>query len=302
MKSSRRQPSAHLVLALLFAAAPLLYAAPGEAKKIKGGLGADAPAGKSYVYKESAGKPRQMEVYFPPNHDPSKAKVPGMILFHGGSWTGGSTAQFRVACAYFASRGLVCASAEYQMINASRKDVCVTDAKSAIRWFKQHATELGIDPNRIITGGGSAGGHISALATLNPGLNDPADPQDVDTGVVAYLWFNPAFSLDDAKNPEVDVLRHARAGLAPAIVFFGDRDTWKKGWDVAQEKWQSLGNQTIDLQIAPGQSHSFFNKEPWHNLTLIAADRFLTKLGLLTGEPTKTAPASGEKLVPANAK
>jgi len=49
-------------------------------------IAADAPAGKPYIYKESAEKPRQMEIYFPPNHDPAKAKVPGMILFHGGGW------------------------------------------------------------------------------------------------------------------------------------------------------------------------------------------------------------------------
>lgn len=83
-----------------------------------------------------------------------------MILFHGGSWCGGKLTRFRVACAYFASRGLVCATAEYQMLGAAdakklpagetKKRVCVTDAKSAIRWFKQHAGELGIDPQRII--------------------------------------------------------------------------------------------------------------------------------------------------------
>jgi acetyl esterase len=301
-----------LILTITIAAVSTLSAEPKDVKKNKGGLGDDALAGKAYTYKESAGKPRQMEIFFPPNHDPSRTKVPGVILFHGGAWGGGSLAQFRVACAYFASRGLVCATAEYQMLSAvdakklpdgeTRKRVCVTDAKSAIRWFKQNASELGIDPNRIITGGGSAGGHISALATLNPGLNDPADPKDIDTNVVAYLWFNPAFALDDDKDAEIDVLRYVKPGLAPAIVFFGDQDNWKKGWDIAYAKWKSLGNQTIDLQIGPGQSHSFFNKDPWQSLTLIAADRFLVKLGLLTGEPTKTAPASGEKLIPADGK
>jgi acetyl esterase/lipase len=268
----------------------------------------DAP-GKPYTYKTSAGKERIMEIYFPPNHDPTKEKVPGMILFHGGGWTGGTLDQFRAACGYFASRGLVCATAEYRMLGKgdtaklakgeSRKSVCITDAKSAIRWFKQHAGELGIDPARIITGGGSAGGHISAIATMNPGLNDPADPKDINTDVVAYLWFNPAFSPDDNKDSEVDILRHLKADLPPAIAFFGDKDTWKKGWDVAYEKWKSLGTKTIDLQIAPGQAHSFFNKEPWRAVTLIAADRFLAKHGLLTGEPTLQAPTTGEKLIPA---
>jgi acetyl esterase/lipase len=265
--------------------------------------------GKVYTYKQSAGKPRNMEIHFPPNHDPAKSKVPGLILFHGGGWTGGTLDQFRAACAYFASRGLVCATAEYRMVNKdeaaklpngeSRKSICVTDAKSAIRWFKQHAGELGIDPARIITGGGSAGGHISALATMNPGLNDPADPKDINTSVVAYLWFNPAFSPADDKDPEIDILKHLKADLPPAIVFFGDQDSWKKGWDQAQAKWQSLGTKSIELQIAPGQAHSFFNKEPWRTLTFIAADKFLVKHGLLTGEPTLHAPATGEKLVAA---
>ena len=276
--------------------------------KAKGGLGADAPAGKRYIYKTSGGKERQMEIYFPPNHDAAKSKVPGIILFHGGGWTGGSLGQFRIACAYFASRGLVCATSEYQILSAAdakklptgetRKRVCVTDVKSAIRWFKQHAGEFGIDPQRIITGGGSAGGHISALATMNSGLNDPADPKDIDTSVVAYLWFNPAFALDDDKDPEIDILHHLKADLPPAIAFFGDKDTWKKGWDIAHAKWKSLGTKTIELNIAPGQSHSFFNSGPWQTVTLIAADEFLVKQGLLTGEPTKTMPETGENLIP----
>jgi acetyl esterase len=267
----------------------------------------EGPAGKVHIYKTSANVERKMEIYFPPHHDPANAKVPGLILFHGGGWKGGSLSQFRVACAYFASRGLVCATAEYQMLGKdaktlpageSYKRVCIIDAKSAIRWFKQNAASLGIDPARIIAGGGSAGGHISALATMNPGLNDPADPQDIDTSVVAYLWFNPAFALDDSKDPEIDILTHMNAKLPPAIVFFGDKDEWKKGWDIAHEKWKKLGATSIDLRIAAGQSHSFFNKDPWRTVTLIAADKFLVKLGLLTGEPTLKAPATGESLTP----
>ena len=267
----------------------------------------DAPAGERRVYKDSAGKPRELELYFPPKHDATTAKVPGLILFHGGGWSGGSLNQFRAACAYFASRGLVCATAEYRMLTKdeakalpaweTRKRVCVTDAKSAIRWFKQHAGELGIDPARIITGGGSAGGHISALATLNPGLNDPADPTDFDTSVVAYLWFNPAFSPADEVDPAIDVLRFVNKDLPPAIVFFGTTDSWKAGWDAAYAKWREAGVTSIDLRLAEGEKHSFFNKDPWQTVTLVAADRFLGGLGLLKGEPTRAAPATGEALV-----
>ena len=282
-----------------FGLLPILASAAlvdAHAEERGGLLGSDAPAGKSYVYKHSAGEPREMEIFFPPDHDPAKSRAPGLILFHGGNWVGGSLAQFRIACAYFASRGMVCATANYRMLTKaeakkrmpgeSMKRVCVTDAKSAIRWFKQHARELGFDSARLVVGGGSAGGHISALATLNPALNDPADSKDVDIRPVAYLWFNPAFSPDDANDPEIDIQRYLAGDLPPTLVFFGDKDSWKKGWDAVHAKMRSMDINAVELQITPGQDHGFFNKDPFQTATLLAADRFFTRLGLLSGEPT----------------
>lgn len=192
----------------------------------------DGLPGKPYVYKTSAGEERRMEIYFPPGHKPAKAKVPGLILFHGGGWSKGDLSQFRTACAYFASRGLVCATVGYQLPGKravmpdgqSSKRLCITDAKSAIRWFKANAKELGLDPERIITGGGSAGAHISAIATHAPDLDDPTDPRGIDTRVVAYLWFNPAFSPGDSKDPAIDILSVMKPKLPPAIVIFGEKD------------------------------------------------------------------------------
>ena len=261
--------------------------------------------GREFVYKQSGGKPQTLEVYFPKNWNLSANKVPGVLLFHGGGWTGCTLDQFRYACRYFASRGLVAATANYQMLpkgqkgkpGESRKRVCVTDAKSAIRWMKQHAGDLGIDPNRIITGGGSAGGHVSVLATTNPGLNDPSDPKEFDTSVVAYLLFNPAFTASDSEDSEIDVLKHLKADFAPAIIFFGTNDGWKKGTDAALEYLKTLGNATSELWIAEGQKHSFFNRPPWQDVTLAAADRFLVERGFLKGNCTLPPSSGGEKLV-----
>lgn len=266
------------------------------------------PPGKVFVYKGVGETARQMEVYFPPRHDPAAGKVPGLILFHGGGWRGGSLRQFRAACDYFARRGLVCATAEYRMLTdreaaalpagESRKRVCITDAKSAIRWFKRQSGEFGLDPDRIIVGGGSAGGHLAVLATLNPGLNDPADPQEINTTAAAYLLFNPAFTADDERDAEVDALRYLKRDLPPALVFFGDRDDWKKGWDAAQSKLKTLGAETVEVQTASNQGHGFFNKEPWQTATLAAADRFLVRQKLLADEPLTLKPKSEAKLSP----
>ena len=268
---------------------------------------ADVPKGKVYVYKQVDGVNREMEVYFPKGHDASKKTVPGIILFHGGGWGGGSRVAFAYQCNYFASRGMVAATVTYRLRTKedqatltegqSTKRVCIPDVKSAIRWFKQHAKELGVDPNRIVAGGGSAGGHISLLGTTNPGLNDPGDDKRIDTSVAAYVLFNPALSQSDAKDPDVDFMQHLKADFGPAIVFFGSEDKWlKNGWTPAAEKMKSLGITSVEMQIAGGQTHAFFNKQPWKDITLIAADEFLTKLGYLKGESTLSMPETGEML------
>ena len=265
------------------------------------------PEGKVYVYKQEGDTSRELEIFFPKNHDPATKAVPGIILFHGGGWGGGSRVAFSYQCDYFASRGMVAATVTYRLRTKedraalteeqSTKRVCIPDVKSAIRWFKQNAGELGVDPNRIVAGGGSAGGHISLIGTNNPGLNDPKDPKGIDTSVAAYVLFNPALSKSDTKDPEVDFLQHLRADFGPAIVFFGSEDPWfKKGWTPAAAKMKSLGITSVEMQIAEGQTHAFFNKQPWKDITLIAANQFLTKLGYLKGKPTLSMPETGETL------
>ena len=113
------------------------------------------------------------------------------------------------------------------------------------------------------------------------------------------VLFNPALAARDSKeDPEVDFLQHLKADFPPAIVFFGSEDKkWINRWSHAYTKMKSLGIQSAEVQNAEGQGHGFFNYQPWANVTLVAADRFLKKHGLIKGEPTLVAPKIGEKLV-----
>ena len=267
---------------------------------------ANTEPGKVYTYKDDNGTPRQMEIYFPEDHDPEKASVPGIIMFHGGGWGGGNRSQFRYLCNYFASRGLVAATASYELApknkadktwEGSRKRPCVIDAKSAIRWYKQNASELGIDPDRIIGGGGSAGGHICLVATNNKTLNDTNDDTSVDTSVVAYLLFNPAVNANEGPDKEVDPLTHIGNDLPPTIAFWGTKDKWLKGWKPFHAGLKKRGIETVEVWQAEGQTHAFFNKQPWLDVTITEADSFLNRLGLIEGKPTLPIPQSGEKVV-----
>ena len=264
-----------------------------------------ATPGKEVVYKTSGGEKQLMELYFPPGHDPAKAKVPAVIFFHGGGWSGGDLKQFRRACDYFARRGLVAATANYQMHtkeevtalppNESRKRVCVTDAKSAIRWIKSHAGELGVDPDRIVAGGGSAGGHICVLAALNEkGLDDPADPPGVDTKVRAFLLFNPAFVTPGRdRDREVDVFDYLNGELPPFLFLFGTKDGWKPASD---QLFETLKKKQASARylVATDEDHGFFSRDPWHGLCLAECDALLVSLGLLEG-PVPPAPVSGDE-------
>lgn len=274
-------------------------------------LAAKRPAaGKEVVYKTSGGEKQVMELYFPPNHDAAKARVPGVILFHGGGWAGGSLVQFREACDYLARRGLVTATANYRMLSKaevqslpegeSRKRVCVTDAKSAIRWFKAHADEFGVDPKRIVTGGGSAGGHISVLAALNDrGLDDSSDPQNVDTQVLGFLLFNPAFVMPGRdRDPDVDVFEHLDGDVPPFLFLFGSKDGWKPASD---QLFTTLKQRRIPAKyfVAEDANHGFWLRDPWDALCLAECDAFLVSLGILAGPAPSPPAAGGSRLVEA---
>ena len=248
---------------------------------------------KSYVYKTTNGEPQRIHIYFPKDRDSEKRLAPGLILFHGGGWSGGNPMQFRYVCQYFADRGIVAATASYYKHpkdsvknlpkGESRKRICVEDAKSAVLWMKEYASELGIDPSRIITGGCSAGGHISVLATLNPDIGDPS-VQTLTPDVSAYLLFSPAFwPAGRDEDPMVDVFAHLKPGMAPFIFFFGDEDGWRP-WSLQLFKELRARDVPAEWWEAQDTGHNFWVKQPWLDFTIAAADRFLVSLGLLSSE------------------
>jgi dienelactone hydrolase len=239
-------------------------------------------------------KQQAMDIYFPPNWNPEK-KVPGLLMFHGGGWSGGSRHQLRNVCDYFARRGLVAITADYAMHtgesnqllprNISRKRICVTDAKSAIRWVKTHADELGIDPDRLITGGVSAGGHIAVLAHLNSeGLNDPTDLGKIGTDAVAHMLISAAFFVPGRdRDDEVDAFAHDLKNMPPTLFLDGEKDGWKHASDMLFTKMHELGIQS-EKWVAPDDGHNSPLTRPWLSQSLVKADQFLVELGLLEGE------------------
>ncbi|WP_375437169.1 alpha/beta hydrolase [uncultured Hymenobacter sp.] len=102
---------------------------------------------------------------------------PTIVFFHGGSWSEGKPDWFFGTCAGYARRGWVACAVEYRVLarHNTLPFAAVMDAKSAIRWLRQHAEELQIDTARIVASGNSAGGHLALATALATNCNEKTD-------------------------------------------------------------------------------------------------------------------------------
>ena len=153
------------------------------------------------------GKPNELDIWRRPDL-PSDAGAPVLVQVPGGAWiTGNKQGQAYPLMSHLAERGWVCVSISYRLSPRSTWPDHIVDVKRALAWVKEHIAEYGGDPNFVAITGGSAGGHLSALAALSP--NDPAfQPgfEEADTSVAAavpfygvYDWTpeGPAADLED---------------------------------------------------------------------------------------------------------
>ena len=265
-------------------------------------LGA-AQGTESLVYKKVENRELKLLIEKPAGWKAAD-KRPAMVFFFGGGWVGGTPEQFRKQSEYFATRGMVGIRVEYRTIPKGDKGPplgCCADAKSAIRYVRGHAAELGIDPARIAGAGGSAGGHLAAFTAVVEGLDDPQDDRQVSCKPNALVLFNPVFDNGPGewgnervgkRYREFSPAHNLTKSAPPTIVFLGDADKLipVKVVENYQSKMKQAGAR-CETHIYPGVGHGFFNKEPYFSQTVIEADKFLASLGWLEGPPTlKAAP------------
>ncbi len=244
------------------------------------------------------GVPLKLDFFLPADDENVKNKG-CIILFFGGGWNGGDTSQFYGYSEYFASRGLVAISAQYRTMRSHKAGPrnCVEDGREAIRYIRSHAEELGIDPNKIVVGGGSAGGHVAAACAMCPKVD--ADPKNEVSSIPnALMLFNPVYDNgpegyghERVKNywQEISPMENIVADLPASISFFGSKDGLISVTQINkfQEKMVAAGNQS-ETHIYQGQKHGFFHiskggRKMFEDV-LKKADAFLVKNGYITGK------------------
>jgi len=258
---------------------------------------AERPQAKSFVYKKTKQADLELVVHYPPGWKETDQR-PAIVFFFGGGWSGGTIEQFTPQATHLANRGMVAARADYRV--KSRHGVtpkeCVEDAKSAVRWIRQNAAELGVDPDRIVAGGGSAGGHLAACTALTPGLDATGEIAQVSSKPNALALFNPVLRFsgiprlmqrigdDETLGKAISPTLHLTKDSPPTLILFGTADPLAVMGDEFMERSKELGHRA-ELFTAEGQNHGFFNRSPWLEKTTQRLDEFLVSLGYLAPNP-----------------
>ncbi|MBZ5733434.1 alpha/beta hydrolase [Nocardioides sp. TRM66260-LWL] len=138
---------------------------------------------RNVAYAPEHGKRGRLDVYFPDG--PPVTGAPVLLQVHGGGWSIGEKEQQGLPLMrHLAAKGWVCVAINYRLSPRAAWPAHVVDVKRAIAWIRETIADYGGDPEYLAITGGSAGGHLAALAALTP--NDPAfQPgfEDADTSI-----------------------------------------------------------------------------------------------------------------------
>ena len=186
-------------------------------------------------FKQPGGKPLSLHVFLPDSWKAGDQR-PAAVFFFGGGWVGGSPRQFFPQAKALADLGMVGISAEYRTkgSHGTGPRECVEDGKSAVRWVRSHAKELGIDPQKLAFGGGSAGGHVAAASSFCKGFDAAGEDVGVATLANALILFNPV--LDNGPDggwghqkvidyyQEISPAHNIRKPVPPILFMLGTKD------------------------------------------------------------------------------
>lgn len=267
------------------------------------------PAPEARIYKRVAGRELRVDVFRPDRTPPGGS--PAIAFFHGGGWVFGQPSEFHAACRRYARMGFATFAFQYRLSikpdgTYPHPDITlvesVKDARSAIRWLRGNAKSLGIDPQKIVVAGQSAGGELAWSTALCDRLDESGDDPAVSPrpdALVLYsgnyntmeVWADMIMAGRRAEIWSVSPYHNLKAGLPPALAFHGTKDSQVPFFSVQlfAQKTRELGNR-FDLITFEGRDHYLGEGHPeyaryFDEAILERTDAFLRELGFLPAVP-----------------
>jgi acetyl esterase len=255
---------------------------------------ATLPGAETFVYRPL--KPDALRVHaFKPAGWKTGDQRPAFIWFFGGGWTRGTPENAAWWAKWAATQGMVGLAPDYRVKDRHGTSPLesVADARAALRWAQEHAAELGIDPQRIVIGGNSAGGHLAlwtAIERTPPGSAEAESPKFRPAALIltsAVCDTSKASGYTPTRFGEhaqaLSPVHQLDAKMPPVLAFHGDADqTVPHAQAFAlRARLRGTGN-VCELVSVPRGSHNYGGDQPeWAVRTQAMAAEFLRKQGVL---------------------
>jgi len=230
-----------------------------------------------------ADRGRQLRLdLFRPADDRSFGRRQGWVFMHGGGWRTGGKSQFERHARHLAETlHAVTVSIEYRFAHEAPFPAPVDDVVTAVRWLQDREGTFGLDPAAIFLAGGSAGGHLAAMAAIGT--------DQLEGDVAGMVLFNPVLDLAEVARRSVDLaqvletlldgavdeiperyaaaspITYAGSATTPALVLHGTRDD-VVAYDTSAAFVRGLQERGVaaELFTAEGAGHGSFNVSPWY--------------------------------------
>jgi acetyl esterase/lipase len=303
--------SALLAVVAVAALAPQIHA---QVNRKKGGAAAD-PEGQAmrralpgsvkverdFVYARYGEREVKLDLYLP--KEPVSAKIPCIVVVHGGGWRSGDKNRFAHIAGKLAEEGFAAACIGYRLIPEVEFPAPVVDCKAAVRWVRANAAKHGIDPDRIGAIGGSAGAHLVAMLGTSDHvakLEGEGGSLGVSSRVHAVVAMaTPADMTQGRVGGTIGVelaqlvspVTHVSAKSAPILLLHGTRDTVvpMAQSELLLEKYRQVGAKAELVKIEDG-AHAFWNGAQFDQTMVLAVKFFRETLAA-----SSTVPAAAGK-------
>jgi acetyl esterase/lipase len=248
----------------------------GGPRRITSGVG--APGRRTVVFTPPGTREVLGDLRVPPLRHRT-----AVVLVHGGGGFRGGRGEVHAWQDVFAKAGYVTLAADYFIFDDNTPAPVYpqpeSDVKAAVQYLRRHAADLGIDPERIVVQGFSAGARIGAQLLVGP--DDPAlagptrwpNPTDRIAGLVGFYGYYDGYQFQadryyggraNSSDPAVqsrwkvaDSDARAAAATGPVLLFHGDIDPLpvKQSTEFA-DSLRAAGDD-VDLEVVPGATHGF---------------------------------------------
>lgn len=225
------------------------------------------------TYKKIGDRELKLHVFHPENFKPTE-KRPVHVVIHGGGWRSGTPRKFYPYAQSLVSEGYVGISVEYRLVDAKKGITvfdCVKDGRAAIRYIRANAKALGIHPDRMAVGGGSAGAHVALGTALFDGLDHADEDLSVscrpDSLILLFAvldtspegYGNKLIGEDWKK---ISPLHQIKPNMPPTLIFHGDKDNVAPYPILTKfcETLEAKGN-TYELVLEKGGAHGHINND-----------------------------------------